>query len=176
MTFDLQPHLKSELLILRPLTEEDREALFIVASDPLLWEQHPQNDRYQRPVFDAFFDVAMKSKGALLALEAKTGQVIGSSRYYNCRTDGSAIEIGYTFLSRACWGHGYNRQMKKLMMDHAFRFVESVFFYVGENNRRSRKAVEKIGGELVGEFVSKLADGSPSPSVIYKITKEKGMK
>jgi RimJ/RimL family protein N-acetyltransferase len=173
MTFDFQPTLKNDLLILRPLRGEDREELYRAASDPLIWDVHPQRDRYQRPVFDIFFDGGIKSKSALVVVDAKTSQMTGSSRYLDWKPADKSVEIGYTFLSRACWGGGYNRAMKKLMMDHAFQFVETIFFYAGEHNLRSRKAIEKIGGEFVGKKISKLADGSPNPSVIYRVHKDK---
>ena len=171
MMFDLQPVLTGELISLRPLKEGDREDLFAVASDPLLWELHPQSDRYQRPVFDALFDQSINSKGALVVLDAKSGKIIGSSRYYDLNPERKSVAIGYTFLARAFCGGNYNREMKKLMLDHAFRFAETAIFHVGKNNLRSRKAMEKIGGELVGEEQRTLADGSPNPSVVYRVTK-----
>jgi len=173
VTFDFQPTLKSDVLILRPLREEDREELYQAASDPLIWEVHPQRDRYQRPVFDIFFDGGIKSKTALVAVDVKTGALIGSSRYLDWKPTEKSVEIGFTFLSRAYWGGGYNRAMKKLMMDHAFRFADTIFFVAGENNLRSRKAIEKIGGEFVRKTMSKLADGSPNPSVVYQVNKDK---
>jgi len=169
MPLNPQPFLNGQLISLRPLKAEDRESLFAAASDPLIWEQHPQRDRYQRNVFDAFFDEAMQSDGALLALDAKSGQTIGTSRYYDRDPAGKSVAIGYTFLIRACWGGGYNREMKELMLGHAFRSVESVFFHVGEDNARSRKAMEKIGAKPVGKVDRKLADGSLSPSIIFEI-------
>ena len=48
MEFDLQPLLKGNLIEVRPLTKEDFDALFAAASDPLIWKQHPENDRYKR--------------------------------------------------------------------------------------------------------------------------------
>jgi len=53
--FNLQPVFKGELLELRPLRPEDFDALYAVASDPLIWEQHPSNDRYKKDVFEGFF-------------------------------------------------------------------------------------------------------------------------
>lgn len=168
MSFDLQPTLTGALVTLRPLKEEDRDALFAVASDPLIWELHPEPNRYQRPIFDAFFDAALKSKSALLAVDAKTGEAIGSSRYYEWEPDQS-VAIGYTFLSRAYWGQGHNREMKTLMLDHAFRFVDTVLFHVGADNARSRKAMEKIGAVYKGPIERKLPDGTSNPSVLFEI-------
>ena len=149
MGFDLQPTLEGESLRLRPLRADDWEALFAVASDPLIWEQHPASDRYQEQVFREFFREAMECGGALVVIDRATGRIIGSSRYIGYDPDRSEIEIGYTFLARPYWGGPPNREMKDLMLRHAFRFVRHVVFLVGPNNIRSQKAMEKIGGVKV---------------------------
>jgi RimJ/RimL family protein N-acetyltransferase len=149
MAFDLQPILEGESLRLRPLREEDWEQLFAVASDPLIWEQHPEPTRYQQDVFRQYFRGAIECGGALVVIDKKTGNLIGSSRYIGYDEDRSEIEIGYTFLARAYWGGVYNREMKDLMLGHAFRFVRHVVFLVGPDNLRSQKAMEKIGGARV---------------------------
>ena len=145
MPFDLQPTLVGELVELRPLRWDDFEALFAVASDPLIWEQHPNHDRWQREVLEEFFRGAMESGGAFVAIDRKSGRVIGSSRYLGYDEANSEIEIGFTFLARSHWGGVYNGEMKRLMLDHAFRFVDHVVFLIGQNNIRSQKAVLKIG-------------------------------
>jgi RimJ/RimL family protein N-acetyltransferase len=150
MAFELQPTLMGALVHLRPLRDEDFPALFAVASDPLIWEQHPDSDRYQEPVFREFFREAMGSGGALLAIDARTGAVIGSSRYHGYRAEPSEVEIGWTFLARSHWGGRYNGEMKQLMLEHAFRFVKRVVFLIGPENIRSQRAVEKIGAVQVG--------------------------
>ena len=146
MTFDLQPTLKGTLLQLRPLQEEDWSDLFAVAADPLIWEQHPEPDRYTEKVFRGFFREAMESGGALIVIDAQDGRVIGSSRFHAYDPEKSEIEIGWTFLARRYWGGAYNREMKQLMLQHAFQFVRRVNFLVGAQNFRSQKAMEKIGG------------------------------
>jgi len=146
MPFDLQPDLQGELLVLRPLRQDDFDALYAVASDPLIWELHPSPDRYKLDVFTEFFREAMESGGALIALDARYGRVIGSSRFHGYDEAKSEIEIGWTFLARSYWGGTYNKEMKQLMLRHAFRFVKSVVFMVGPENWRSQKAMEKIGG------------------------------
>lgn len=167
MTFDRQPILRGDLLELRPLRAEDWDALFAVASDPLIWEQHPNRDRYQETVFREFFRGAMESGGALATRDLKEGKVIGSSRFHGYDEEKSEVEIGWTFLARPFWGGVYNGEMKRLMLEHAFRFVENVVFVIGPQNRRSRRAVEKIGGVFVG---SRLNDKGRE-SVIYRLTK-----
>jgi RimJ/RimL family protein N-acetyltransferase len=166
--FELQPVLRGELIELRPLKPEDFPALYAVASDPLIWEQHPASDRYEKEVFEGFFREALASGGALIALDAKDGRVIGSSRFHGFDPDRSEIEIGWTFLARSYWGGVYNREMKRLMLTHALRFVDRVVFLVGPKNWRSRKAMEKIGGILAGERT----DRNGRVSVVYEITSQ----
>jgi RimJ/RimL family protein N-acetyltransferase len=165
--FDLQPVLKGELLELRPLRTEDFDSLYAAASDPLIWELHPAKNRYEKGVFQEFFREAMESGGALIALDSKTGNVIGSSRFHGYDPQKSVIEIGWTFLARAYWGGVYNGEMKQLMMRHAFQFVSSILFVIGPQNLRSRRAVEKIGGVLI----ESRTDGDGRESVVYQITR-----
>lgn len=167
MSFDLQPVLTSEMLELRPLRADDFEELYAVASDPLIWEQHPNSDRCQRDVFRKFFDEAMQSGGALIAIDRKDGRVIGSSRYHCYDLERSEVEIGWTFLARSHWGGIYNGELKRLMMAHAFKFVDSVLFFIGSTNVRSQRALEKIGGVRAGTKT----DPNGRESFIYRITR-----
>jgi RimJ/RimL family protein N-acetyltransferase len=166
MHFDPQPTLTGELLQLRPLSRDDYAALYAVASDPLLWEQHPNSDRYQEGVFQELFRGAVACGGALTAIDLSTARIIGSSRFHGFREPGDEIEIGWTFLARSHWGGRYNAEMKRLMLDHAFRFVRSVVLVIGPQNMRSRRAAEKIGAVFAGTRPS--PDGADK--VVYRIT------
>jgi N-acetyltransferase len=168
MSFDLQPTLEGELLRLRPLRPEDFDDLYAVASDPLIWEQHPTNDRYKEEVFKVFFREALESGGALIAIDARDGRVIGSSRYHGYDGEKREIEIGWTFLARSHWGGAYNGEMKRLMLRHAFKFVKSATFLIGPGNVRSQKAMEKIGGVREGSRL----DGKGRESFVYRITRD----
>lgn len=150
MTFELQPTLRGELVALRPLRAEDWDRVYAVGSDPLVWEQHPYPDRYQEPEFREYFRGAMASGGAFAVLDATSGEIIGCTRFYNLDQAAGQIEIGWTFLARSRWGGRYNGEMKRLMLRHAFRFVETVVFRVGLTNFRSQRAVGKIGGVRAG--------------------------
>ena len=169
-TFELQPHLVGQLLELRPLRPEDWESLFAVASDPLIWEQHPAHDRYQEEVFREFFREALESGGAFVVIDRRTQRIIGSSRYFGFDPGKREIEIGWTFLARSHWGGEFNRELKRLMLDHAFKFVESVVFLVGPTNLRSQKAMEKIGGVMI-EPRKKTIRGKTVEQVVYQIKK-----
>lgn len=166
---DRQPHLDGEMIRLRPATPEDFDALFAVASDPLIWEVHPAHDRWQEPVFRKFFADGLASGGMLVAIDGATGAVIGSSRYDFTRAEPGEVEIGWTFLARSHWGGRYNTEMKALMLDHAFRSVDRVIFLVGDTNLRSRRAVEKIGGYLTSREHRAEMVGKPVVHVVYAI-------
>lgn len=166
MPFELQPTLTGRLLELRPLRRDDFDALYDAASDPLIWEQHPESDRYKRDVFQRYFDGAIESGGAFAVVDRQTGKIIGSSRYHGYDEAASEIEIGWTFLERACWGGAYNREMKRLMVGHALRFVTRVLFLVGLTNTRSQRAMEKVGGVRAGIR----ANAAGRESVVFEIT------
>src|SRR5262245_18839881 len=165
-SFDRQPVLVGELLELRPLRADDFDALFRVAADPGIWEQHPDSDRYQETVFRGFFADALASGGALVAINRASGEIIGSSRYYGYDATRSVVEIGWTFLARHYWGGRYNGEMKRLMLEHAFPWVDRVIFVIGPDNRRSQRAVEKIGGVRAGA----ITDSKGSQRLVYEIT------
>lgn len=171
MTFEPQPELKGTLINLRPLKPEDYEALFSVASDPLIWEQHPVKDRCTDAGFKLFFQEALNSGGALVVRDNKTGKVIGSSRYHGYDPEKNEVEIGWTFLARVYWGGTYNAEMKTLMIEHAFKHVTTVVLLIGPDNLRSRRAAEKIGAHLSGSRL----DGEGRQSLVYAITKDKAL-
>jgi RimJ/RimL family protein N-acetyltransferase len=165
---DLQPILRGVRVELRPLRPEDFNDLYAVASDPLIWEQHPDRDRYQKVVFTQFFREALESGGALLAIDAASHRVIGSSRYHGYDEQRSEVEIGWTFLARSHWGGVYNGEMKRLMLRHAFRFVEKVIFLVGPDNLRSRRAMEKVGAVRAGVR----RDATGRENFVYRIARD----
>ena len=165
----LQPMLSNGVVALRSLRPHDWAALYAVASDPQIWAVHPAHDRWQEPVFRRFFDEALASGGALVAVDPATGAIIGSSRYDRDRAEPGEIEIGWTFLARSHWGGAANAAMKALMVGHALQFFERVIFLIGETNIRSRRAMEKIGGMLTDRSYSTDLAGGPVRHVIYTI-------
>ncbi|KQW98845.1 GNAT family N-acetyltransferase [Flavobacterium sp. Root420] len=151
--FNLQPEfLEDDITKLVPLEETHFNALFEIASDPLLWEQHPIKDRYKKEVFQSFFDAALDSKSGFVIVNAATNEIIGTTRFYDYKPENSSIAIGYTFLDRKYWGGSYNKSNKKLLIDYAFQHVDSIFFHIGAENFRSQKAVLKLGATKVNEM------------------------
>lgn len=149
--FNPQPVLRGPTLLLRPLVEQDREPLWEVARDPLLWALHPDKTRSDPEGFARFFQAALESRAALVVVDQRTGRIIGSSRYYDCDPAKRELAIGYTFIARDCWGGQVNREMKQLMIQHATPWADRIWFHVGKGNLRSRRAMEKIGARAAFE-------------------------
>ena len=167
-TPDLQPTLTGEHVIVRPVQASDWEGLFAAASDPEIWEQHPESDRYLEPVFRKYFDGALASGSAFTFVDQASGEIIGSSRYWGYDSEKSEIEIGWTFLARGYWGGAYNAEIKQLMLGHALKFVDTVVFWIGADNLRSRRATEKIGGKLRDGIVYR-GEAGDDPHVVYEV-------
>ena len=173
MDFNIQPTtLHNELLQLIPLQQNDFEDLYAVASDPLIWEQHPNPLRYQREVFKVFFDEAIASNGAFLIRDTTTNAVVGSSRYYDYDANHHSIKLGYTFIGRAYWGQNYNRALKKLMLDYVFQYVNAVHLHIGASNIRSQIATGRIGAVKIDEIEVHTPGELPKLNYIYQIKKE----
>jgi RimJ/RimL family protein N-acetyltransferase len=161
-----QPTLEGQLIRVRPLTPSDWPALFSVASDPLIWEQHPAHDRHREDVFRRYFDDALASGGAVVVIDRACGAVIGASRFHDGDAGTGEVEIGWTFLGRAYWGGAVNRELKRLMLQYAFTRVNAVVFLIHPDNVRSQRATEKIGARLAGSR----KDAAGRESLVYRIT------
>jgi N-acetyltransferase len=169
---DFQPTLTGPTVIARPIAAGDWPELFEAGSDPEIWKVHPRFNRYTEPEFRRYFDSAVESKMAFVFVDRATGRLIGSSRYYGYEPELSEIEIGWTFIVRKYWGGPTNREVKRLMLDHAFGFVDTVIFWVGENNWRSQGAMTKIGGvKREGLFTRELSGATPH--FIFEIGKRR---
>ena len=168
---DFQPILKGDHVVLRPVEAADWRGMFAAAADPAIWAGHPASDRYQEYAFRAFFDGALASRTAFTILDKRSGDIIGSSRYDHFDPALRQVEIGWTFLARSVWGGTYNSDVKRLMLDHAFRFVDTVVFTVGEANLRSRRAIEKIGGVLRPETFERQYGDVNVTQRVYEIRK-----
>jgi RimJ/RimL family protein N-acetyltransferase len=169
---DFQPTLTGPTVTVRPVSAADWPELFAAGSDPEIWKVHPRSNRYTEPEFRAYFDSAVKSKMAFVFVDRATQKLIGSSRYYGYDAKLSEIEIGWTFIVRSHWGGPTNREVKRLMLDHAFGFVDTVIFWVGEQNWRSQGAMTKIGGiKRDGLFTRELSGATPH--FIFEIGKSR---
>lgn len=173
MSFHIQSLLENEKAILYPLEEKDFDALYAVASDPKIWEQHPNKDRWKKDVFKTFFDGAMLSKGAFKIVDKSTGDIIGSTRIYDYNELENSLFIGYTFYATAYWGKGINHLVKATMLDYAFQFVSKVYFHIGANNIRSQIAISRIGADKIAEQEIAYFGEVPLLNFVYEISAEK---
>lgn len=169
---NIQPILENDNVKLVPLDPTDFEQLFAVASDPKIWEQHPNKDRYKREVFENFFQGAMESGGAFKIIEKNTGEMAGSTRFYDYNADDNSIFIGYTFYATKFWGSKLNPQVKKLMLGYIFQCVDKVNFHVGKDNIRSQKAMEKLGAKKIDELNVAYFGEPEKLNVVYQINKD----
>ncbi|AZA57896.1 GNAT family N-acetyltransferase [Chryseobacterium shandongense] len=173
MKFSIQPVLENEQYQLIPLLQGDFESLYQVASDPEVWRQHPNKDRYRKEVFSTFFEGAMKSGGAFKITEKYSSEILGSTRFYDYDEENNSIFIGYTFYGTKSWGKGINPQVKKIMLQYIFQFVDTVYFHVGKDNMRSRTAMERLGAENRGEQEVAYFGEPTRINILYQIKKEK---
>jgi len=171
MHFSIQSVLENDQAILEPLTAQDFEVLYALASDPKVWEQHPDKDRWKKDQFINYFEGAMESKGAFKIIDKASGEVAGGTRFYEYNPEAKSIAIGYTFYATKFWGTGFNPSVKKLMLDYAFQFVDTVIFHIGATNFRSQIAIGRVGAVKVGEQSIAFNGGAPRLSFIYEIKK-----
>lgn len=172
MTFSIQPILEDDRVLIQPLLSSDFDDLYAVASDPMIWEQHPNRDRYKREVFQVFFDGAIQSGGAFKIIDKATGRIAGCTRFYDYNESGDSILIGYTFYATAWWGKGINLSVKSMMLDYIFRFVTKVYFHIGANNLRSQIAIGRVGAKKTGEEEVTYFGETPKLNFVYTITRE----
>lgn len=171
MNFSIQTILENEKVILYPLNENDFDALYNVASDPEIWKQHPNKNRWEKEVFQSFFEGALQSKGAFKIVDKSTNNVIGSTRFYDYNHQENSILIGYTFYGTDYWGKGINQQVKATMLDYIFQFVSIVYFHVGSENVRSQIAISRLKAEKVAEQEVSYFKEQPKLNFVYEISK-----
>lgn len=172
MNFSIQQTLENEKAGLVALTRADFEGLYQIASDPEVWAQHPNRDRWKKDVFESFFEGAMKSGGAFKIIDKASGQIAGSTRFYDYNETDNSILIGYTFYGTRYWGSGLNPVVKRLMMDYIFQYVDKVYFQVGAENIRSQIAIGRLGAEKIAEQEVAYY-GEPSRlNFVYELGKE----
>ncbi|PJJ58611.1 GNAT family N-acetyltransferase [Hymenobacter chitinivorans] len=172
MPLNLQPRLENQQVLLLPLQADDFADLYAAASDPKIWEQHPNKDRWQREVFQTFFEGALQSQGAFKIVDKATGAVAGSTRFYGPDEQDASIHIGYTFYATRYWGTGLNLLVKGLMLDYIFQFVAQVYFHIGAVNRRSQIAIGRLGAEKIAEEEIAYFGEAPKLNFVYRLGKE----
>lgn len=172
MNFNTQITLENDKTRLSPLQEYDFEDVYGVASDPKIWEQHPNKDRWKREVFKGFFEGALLSKGAFKIIDKKTGTTVGCTRFYDYDEKENSILIGYTFFAINSWGKGTNHEVKTIMLDYAFQYVSKVIFHIGATNYRSQVSIKRLGAIEVAELEVAYFAEEPKLNKVFSISKE----
>jgi N-acetyltransferase len=127
-----------------------------VAQDKRIWQFYAydgSNPAVLRSTLEA--GLADRDKGLqfpFVILNKKTNAIIGSTRFMDIQPKHKKLEIGTTWLHPDYWGTVINFECKLLLLTYAFETlgVLRVQFKTDENNIRSRKAIEKVGGRFEG--------------------------
>lgn len=167
--FDCQPDLCASTLRLKPLAYSDFKGMFLAAADPEIWGGHPARDRYKREVFEAYFASLLATKKALAVVDIASGDIVGTSSYYTPPDLPNSIAIGFTFLVRAKWGGPSNRELKQLMLEHAFTAYDIVYFHIAPTNIRSQTATMKLGAVHLYDAELKIS-AAPALAKCYGLT------
>jgi RimJ/RimL family protein N-acetyltransferase len=135
---------------IEPLAERHRDALrSACAQDPAIWPIYSTS--YDPAHFDAAFDALIGHPTRLPFAVLQNGRLVGMTAYLGINAGFGLLEIGNTYLEPSVRGTGFNRRLKRLMIDHAiacgFRRIE---FRIDDRNGRSKAAVAAIGGRLEG--------------------------
>lgn len=143
---DLSAILEAHPVRLEPLAEHHLEPLRLAcAQDTDIWDIYPVNmlgDGFDQAIA-AFHD--LKSWIRFAVIDRDTNLLVGMSNFINPDQFG-VVEIGGTYIAPSVRGTGFNRQMKKLMVEHAFACgVTRIEFRVDIRNTRSMAAVKKLG-------------------------------
>lgn len=176
MDFSIQPLLKNEMAEILPLRADHFDLVYQAASDPQVWEQHPNRNRYQKEVFKVYFEGAIESKGAFMIKDILTGEIAGCTRFYNYDPEKKMILIGYTFYAKKYWGTGLNHAVKKSMLDYIFQYVDHVHFHIGACNVRSQISIGRLRAHKIGEEVVRYYGEAPASNFIYEISKKDWLK
>lgn len=153
---------ETERLILRELTHEDIQGMFLLDSDPEVHKflggnaiktikQAEETIEFIRSQYDTLgigrWAVIDKKSGDFLGwsgLKFITGSINGKTGYY---------DLGYRFLKRH-WGKGYATEAAIASLDYGFKVLKlkEIFAIADCQNLNSCRILEKSGFEFVEIF------------------------
>lgn len=148
--------LNGALVELVPLEEKHFEELTVLAGEKRIWEFIPIDMSTKEKCFEAFADAILeREKGAqfpFVIVHKKERKIIGSTRLMNIEPAHKKLEIGWTWLFPDYWATAVNLECKLLLLTFCFEELKAIRVQLktDENNIRSRKAIEKIGGQYEG--------------------------
>ena len=174
------PILENQRVKLSLLDLSNYKQLITIAQEDKLVQYSPceiatseQLKRYVRTAVDGFYH---KTAIPFIIYDKKRQAFAGSTRFGLINWDHKVLHIGWTWIGREFQGTGLNEHMKFLMLSYAFEelLFEKVEFRIDERNKRSRMAIEKIGGTLEGILKKDtlMMDGFRRSTCCYGILKE----
>ena len=85
-------------------------------------------------------------------LDARTGEPVGVTSFYEVSADLRTVAIGHTWLGSRSWRTGINTESKLLLLTHAFETLGAVrvVWHVDHLNERSQAAVLRLGATHEG--------------------------
>ena len=160
-----------------PLTLVWLDALAEAAADPAIFRWHVALMNGPEAI-RAWVEKALAERAAeralpFVTLDAVTGRVIGSTRFFNIDVANLKAEIGYTWLVASAQRTGINREAKYLMLRYAFETwrLRRVEFKAHAKNQQSRAALLRLGAVEEGTLRKHMVmpDGSARDSVYFSI-------
>lgn len=149
--------LENDAVLLRPLSIDDFDALLPFSlNEPEIWTYAlitaGGRENLQKYLEKAILDKQTGKSYPFLVIDKKTGEIAGSTRYYDYDAFHETVLLGYTWYGKKYQGTGLNKQCKFLLLEHAFDQlkVERVEFRADNNNKRSIAAMKGIGCTVEG--------------------------
>ncbi len=170
--------LEGELVKLIPLEETHREGLLKAASDGKLWELWYTSVPSSQNI-DNYINTTLEHRlngveYPFVVMHKESGEVIGSTRYYNIQHAHRRLEIGYTWYAQKFQRTGVNTECKYLLLKYAFETLDciAVQFMTNWHNIRSRTAIARLGARQDGVLRNHRinADDSFRDTVVFSIT------
>ena len=169
--------LQNDHVVLEPLRVEHAPALECAAADGELWKLTVTSvppPGYAR----AYVEKALQGQADGLMLpfavrEAGSGEIVGSTRYYEIDRDLPRLAIGYTWYAKRWQKAHLNTACKLLLLEHAFETLGcvAVAFHTDEQNEDSQRAIERLGAQREGVLRAhkRRVDGSLRNTVCFSI-------
>jgi len=152
--------LENSRVRLRPLELTDFEALKAVAMDADLW-QYTLTRADDAVSLAAYLRQAVEAREQGLRypfaiIDRETGELAGSTSYYNVLEPDQRLSIGYTWVGTKFQRSGLNRACKHLLLSYAFDSLsyERVELETDARNHKSRTAMARMGATEEGTLRS----------------------
>jgi RimJ/RimL family protein N-acetyltransferase len=174
---DLRARLVGRLAVVEPLSAEHGEGLLAAAEDAEMFAWMPvamTSPALLRGWLRSSLTSAQAGREVPFAIrDARSGEIVGSTRFLELRFEHLRAEIGWTWVRRSSWSTGINVETKLLLLGHAFEQagLRRVEFKTDARNERSRGALTALGAQFEGTFRRHmvLGDGSPRDSAYFSV-------